>query len=225
MKEYDSEPIPGLPEVPPEGERILWQGAPQWGSLARHAFHVRKIAVYFALILAWLLGSRLWVGEPLDQGLVAAIWLLSLALVAIGLLLLLAWANGRVTLYTLTNRRVAIRFGVAVSMTINIPYRQILAADLRLHADGSGDIPLSLAGRPRVSYLVLWPFVRPWRFGKVQPMLRAVPEAGRVAGLLAEALKAANVAPAESAAAAPGQDGTPGAAADLGLAQSGVSAG
>jgi len=224
VKEYDREPIPGLPEVPPEGERILWQGAPPWSNLARHTFHVRKVAVYFALILAWLLGSRLWAGESLDQALVLGAWLLTLALVAIGLLLLLAWANGRATLYTLTNRRVVIRFGVAVSLTINIPYRQILAADLRLHVDGSGDIPLSLAGRPRVSYLVLWPFVRPWRFGKVQPMLRSVPEAGRVAEILAEALGAAQgAAAAESAAAASGSDGA--LAADFGLAQSGAPSG
>ena len=223
MKEYDREPIPVLPEVPPEGERILWQGAPPWDSLARHAYHARKVAVYFALILAWLLGSRLWAGEPLDQTLVLGAWLVTLALVAIGLLLLLAWANGRATRYTLTNRRVAIRFGVAVSLTINIPYRQILAADLRRHADGSGDISLSLAGRPRVSYLVLWPFVRPWRFGKVQPMLRAVPEAGRVAEILAEALRGAKgVAPVEPAAAASGAGAL---AEEFGLAQSGAPSG
>jgi hypothetical protein len=214
VNEYEREPIPGLPEVPPAGERILWQGAPDWGSLARHGFHARKVAVYFALILAWLLGSRLWAGESLAQAMVLGAWLLVLALLAIGLLLLLAWANSRATLYTLTNRRVAIRFGVAVSMTINIPYRQILAADLRRYGDGTGDIPLSLAGRPRVSYLVLWPFVRPWRFGKVQPMLRSVPTAERVAGILAEAMRAASDGSAEAPVKSV-EPGAAGAAPDL----------
>lgn len=214
MNEYEREPIPGLPEVPPAGERILWQGAPDWGSLARHGFHARKVAVYFALILAWLLGSRLWAGESLAQAMILGAWLLVLALLAIGLLLLLAWANSRATLYTLTNRRVAIRFGVAVSMTINIPYRQILAADLRRYGDGTGDIPLSLAGRPRVSYLVLWPFVRPWRFGKVQPMLRSVPTAERVAGILAEAMRAASDGSAEAPVKSV-EPGAAGAAPDL----------
>ncbi|MCO5762412.1 MAG: photosynthetic complex putative assembly protein PuhB [Chromatiaceae bacterium] len=220
MNEYEREPIPGLPEIPPAGERILWQGAPDWGSLARHGFHARKVAVYFALILAWLLGSRLWAGESLAQAMVLGAWLLVLALLAIGLLLLLAWANGRATLYTLTNRRVAIRFGVAVSMTINIPYRQILAADLRRYGDGTGDIPLSLAGRPRVSYLVLWPFVRPWHFGKVQPMLRSVRDAERVAGILAAALRAASDGSAEAPAKFV-EPGAAGAAPDL----SGVASG
>lgn len=214
MNEYEREPIPGLPEVPPAGERILWQGAPDWGSLARHGFHARKVAVYFALILAWLLGSRLWAGESLAQAMILGAWLLVLALLAIGLLLLLAWANSRATLYTLTNRRVAIRFGVAVSMTINIPYRQILAADLRRYGDGTGDIPLSLAGRPRVSYLVLWPFVRPWRFGKVQPMLRSVRDAERVAGILAAALRAASDGSAEAPVKSV-EPGAAGAAPDL----------
>jgi hypothetical protein len=214
VNEYEREPIPGLPEVPPAGERILWQGAPDWGSLARHGFHARKVAVYFALILAWLLGSRLWAGESLAQAMILGAWLLVLALLAIGLLLLLAWANSRATLYTLTNRRVAIRFGVAVSMTINIPYRQILAADLRRYGDGTGDIPLSLAGRPRVSYLVLWPFVRPWRFGKVQPMLRSVPTAERVAGILAEAMRAASDGSAEAPVKSV-EPGAAGAAPDL----------
>jgi hypothetical protein len=214
VNEYEREPIPGLPEVPPAGERILWQGAPDWGSLARHGFHARKVAVYFALILAWLLGSRLWAGESLAQAMILGAWLLVLALLAIGLLLLLAWANSRATLYTLTNRRVAIRFGVAVSMTINIPYRQILTADLRRYGDGTGDIPLSLAGRPRVSYLVLWPFVRPWRFGKVQPMLRSVPTAERVAGILAEAMRAASDGSAEAPVKSV-EPGAAGAAPDL----------
>jgi hypothetical protein len=214
VNEYEREPIPGLPEIPPAGERILWQGAPDWGSLARHGFHARKVAVYFALILAWLLGSRLWAGESLAQAMILGAWLLVLALLAIGLLLLLAWANSRATLYTLTNRRVAIRFGVAVSMTINIPYRQILAADLRRYGDGTGDIPLSLAGRPRVSYLVLWPFVRPWRFGKVQPMLRSVPTAERVAGILAEAMRAASDGSAEAPVKSV-EPGAAGAAPDL----------
>ncbi len=198
VNEYDQEPIPGLPEIPPEGERILWQGAPGWLGLARRAFHVRKVAIYFALIFFWFLASKLLGGESLVQGAVLGSWLLALALVAIGLLLLLAWANSRATLYTLTSRRVVMRFGVAVSMTINIPFSQIGSAGLRRYEDGTGDITLSLVGRPRISYLVLWPHVRPWRFGQVEPMLRVVPDAARVADILSSALQALAAARAEA---------------------------
>ena len=202
VNEYDQEPIPGLPEIPPAGERILWQGAPGWRGLARRAFHVRKVAIYFVAIFLWFLASKLLGGQSLVQGLVLGTWLLVLALVAMGLLLLLAWANSRATLYTLTNRRVVMRFGVAVSMTINIPFSQIGSAGLRRYEDGTGDITLSLIGRPRVSYLVLWPHVRPWRFGQVEPMLRVVPDAARVADILSGALQALAPAGAEGAPAA-----------------------
>lgn len=196
MNEYEIEPIPGLPEIPPEGERILWQGAPTWGTLARRAFHVRKIILYFSLIFLWYLADKLWTGEESLMGAtLLAGWLIFLAHLAVGLLVLLAWANSRATLYTITNRRVVMRFGVAVSMTINLPFSKIASAGLRRYPDGTGDIPLSLTGRQPVSYLVLWPHVRPWHFSQVEPMLRGVPEADRVAEILSAALKAASVTP------------------------------
>ena len=196
MNEYEIEPIPGLPEIPPEGERILWQGAPTWGTLARRAFHVRKIILYFSLIFLWYLADKLWTGEESLMGAtLLAGWLIFLAHLAVGLLVLLAWANSRATLYTITNRRVVMRFGVAVSMTINLPFSKIASAGLRRYPDGTGDIPLSLTGRQPVSYLVLWPHVRPWHFSQVEPMLRGVPEADLVAEILSAALKAASVTP------------------------------
>ena len=59
MTEYENEPIPGLPGVPPPGETILWQGSPDRRSLARTAFHTRLVAGYFALLAAWALVSTL----------------------------------------------------------------------------------------------------------------------------------------------------------------------
>ena len=50
--EHEWEAAPGLPSALPAGERVVWQGAPDWRSLAVHAFHVRKVAIYFALMLA-----------------------------------------------------------------------------------------------------------------------------------------------------------------------------
>jgi hypothetical protein len=47
----DSQQIEGLAEPLPAGERVLWQGAPRWTSLAIHAFHVRKLVIYFGIIL------------------------------------------------------------------------------------------------------------------------------------------------------------------------------
>jgi hypothetical protein len=189
----------------------------------RHSFrvfqpyeHVRKVAVYFALLVVGSAVAGIAGGAALRPTAMNAAWLLTLGASAIGLLALLAWAQSRATVYTITSRRVVMRFGVAIPMTMNIPFSQISSAALRLHADGTGDVPLALASARRASYLVLWPHVRPWHFGRVQPMLRAVADAGRVAEILARALseaaasdttglQAANDASMSAQAASPAQ--------------------
>jgi hypothetical protein len=75
-------------------------------------------------------------------------------------------------------------------MSLNLPFNMIENADVKLFRDGSGDIPLLLAGATKVGYVTLWPHARPWRTRRVQPMLRSVPDAARVAQLLARALAA-----------------------------------
>jgi len=51
--EHEFEATLGLPEPLPVGERLLWQGAPEVGPIALRAFHLRKVAIYFGLLLAW----------------------------------------------------------------------------------------------------------------------------------------------------------------------------
>lgn len=189
--EFETEPIRGLPELLPPGEEMLWQGAPGWRSLARRVFHTRKVAVYFAVLLLWRVASGVSGGQPLPESALAAASLVPLALAAVGILMLLAWITSRATLYTITNRRVVIRFGVAFVMALNLPYRTTQAAALKPHGDGTGDIPLTVTGAERLGYFMLWPHARPWRFGRnVEPMLRCVPDADAVAETLARALAA-----------------------------------
>ncbi|WP_296696026.1 photosynthetic complex putative assembly protein PuhB [Thiocapsa sp. UBA6158] len=188
MREYEFEPIRGLPEHLPPGEEMLWQGAPRWSALARRAFHIRKVAVYFAIILVWRIFADLSAGETTGEVVVGALWITALALVSIGGLLLLAWAMARSTVYTITTRRLVMRFGVALPMIVNFPFAQIHSAQMKRHRDETGDIPIVLVASTRTSYTVLWPHVRPWHFTKPQPMLRAIPDVARVAGILSDAL-------------------------------------
>ena len=44
---------------------------------------------------------------------------------AIGIALVFAWASARTTVYTITNRRVVMRFGIALPMTLNLPFTLI----------------------------------------------------------------------------------------------------
>lgn len=188
MREYESEPVPGLPEHLPPGEEMLWQGAPRWTVLARRAFHVWKVALYFLLILIWQVVGAVAAGQGLAEMLTGALWVLVLAVLAIGALGLLAWAMARATIYTITSRRVVMRFGVALPMIVNFPFAQIRSAELRRHPDDTGDIPLVLSETSRQSYMLLWPHVRPWHFSRPQPMLRAIPDVSKVAEILAGAL-------------------------------------
>ena len=185
MNGYDNEPVRGLPGRLPPGEHIVWQGAPDAGALARTAFHTRGVAVYFVMLtgLALLLANGSYVGVIMTA---------SLGLVAVALLHLLAWGSARTTIYTLTNRRVVLRIGMAVPKCINLPLAKIAAVDLASRPDDTGDVPLTLAGTPRLGYLALWPHARPLRITRPMPMLRSIPDAATVAALMARTCLAAD---------------------------------
>lgn len=187
MIEYENEPIPGLPGRLPPGERVLWQGSPEWPALARTAFHTRLIAAYFVVLTGVALGLAMSSGDYLGVGMTAA-----LGVAGVALLHLLAWGSARTTLYTLTNRRIVLRIGIAVPKCINLPLGMIASVDLSARADGTGDLPLTLLGAPKLGYLALWPHARPLRINTPQPMLRAVPQAAAVAALIARTCLAAN---------------------------------
>jgi hypothetical protein len=200
MNECDGEPVRGLPERLPKGEAMLWQGAPEWKAFARHALHLRKFAVYFALLTVWNGASSLAAGHTVAAAAVSASWGLGLGAAACLLLTLFAWLVGRSTVYTITSKRVVMRYGIALPMTVNYPFALVNGAGLHLHADGSGDIALAMQKGSRLSYVVMWPHARPWRIGKPEPMLRLVPDAEQVARLLARALAAASGQPATATA-------------------------
>lgn len=206
MSEFDFEPVPGLPEHLPEGEVLRWQGAPHWGALAVRAFHVRKIALYFGLLILLRLGLLVTGGVTLAEALLSALWLGTLAALAIAILALLAWLYSRSTVYSITDRRVVIRFGIALPMAVNIPFKVVESAGLRRYPEGVGDIPLVLGSGQRVNYLIMWPNVRPWRFLDAQPMLRCIPDVDAVAGILSDALREAASAEEAETSAQQGDD-------------------
>ena len=180
----------GLPGPLPAGERMLWQGAPDWRLLARRALHTRKLVLYFGLITVWVGACRLLEGAAPSDALRAVAWAAFIGTAPILLAFAYAWAAARASVYTITDRRLVLQLGLALPVTINLPFTRIASADLNRRADGSGDISVSLLGGDRLSYAVLWPHVRPRRFGHPQPTLRALPDVQPVAQLLARALAA-----------------------------------
>ncbi len=192
MTEYEIEPVRGLPGVLPPGEHILWQGSPDWRVLARTAFHTRLIAGYFAVLVAWSAVSAAAYGIRSPGDLIGVAMTLTLGVTGVALLHLLAWGSARTTVYTLTDRRIVMRIGIALPKCINLPLGQIGAVDLALRANGAGDLPLAILGSPKLGYLALWPHARPWKIVTPQPMLRAVPDAADVAALIARTCAVAN---------------------------------
>ncbi len=180
----------GLPEKLPAGERVLWQGSPGWKTLARRAFHTRMVAAYFAAMVLWCLATSIHHGLPAQAILLSTAKLTGVSLVPLALIALYCWGLQRSTIYTITNRRVVMSFGVALPMTINLPFSRIEAAGLRRYANGTGDIPLRLLEGERVTYFIVWPHARPLSMLKPEPMLRCIPDVEKAASVLARALAA-----------------------------------
>ena len=191
------EPVRGLPERLPPGERLLWQGAPEARLLAARVFHLRALAIYFALLVGGHSALSLRDGAAPGELMTGGIGMLALAVFALGMLGGLALAYAKTSVFSITDRRLVLRFGVALPMVVNIPLRHIQAADMRRYADGSGDIVFSVTPHKTVSYITLWPNVRPWKFLRPQPALRCLADVQGAARTLAA------VAPAAAGAASP----------------------
>ena len=207
--EHEFEPQYGLPERLPAGEHILWQGSPDFVTLARRVFQIRKLALYFALLMAYMVVPALWQGASPLVALASLKWLGPLALLGLGSVTLLAWLTARTTVYTLTDKRIVMRVGIVLTITFNLPLTSLAAAGLRRHQGGFGDITLALAGRDRIAWLHLWPSVRPWHFNRPEPMLRGVAHAEAVARQVTQAWVAATGGAAQGVAAAAHPAGSP----------------
>ncbi len=188
LQEHEYEPIHGLPAPLPAGEGVLWQGAPDWQTLNRRVMRLRWVALYFlALVLGGISGGVSAGDTWADIGL-ASVRLVGLGIVAGGVLAAFAYLVARTTVYTITNRRVIIRFGIAFPITLQVPFSKIESAGLHVWSNGAGDIALSVMPGVKISYFILWPHARPWHFSRTQPMLRGVPNAAAVAQILSRAL-------------------------------------
>ncbi|MGL4234960.1 photosynthetic complex putative assembly protein PuhB [Tabrizicola sp.] len=188
MSDHDFrfEPQPGLPAPLPEGEALLWQGSPDAAALAREAFKANWIFGYLLLIALWRTGAAFADG---GLALSVAVFLpyLVLALAGYGIIRLMARASARSAIYSITSRRVILRIGAALQVTWTIPFTKVAAASADVRLSGTGTIAMELTEGSQISYLALWPHLRPGFARKVQPALRCIPDAARVARILSDA--------------------------------------
>jgi len=178
--------VHGVAEALPPGERVLWEGAPAPQAVARHLLFVRPLTAYFAAMVAW------WMFANRDQIATTAFWtpvgmqLLLVGAVLGGFLWLGRWI-ARSTIYAITDRRIVMRLGVIFPLTVNIPLRNIMGAQVKQFGDGTGQIALQLDPKEKLAWIVLFPHVRPWRFTNPQPLLRGLADPAQVGEVLRNA--------------------------------------
>ena len=186
--DFAVEPIEGLPELLPKGEVILWQGRPNWLRLTIESLNLWWVIGYFGLLAAWRFLSVIDY-MPFGTAISASIPFLFVA-AFVGLLLCgVGYIQAKETLYTITNRRVVMRIGAALTLTLNLPFTQIDNAAVAKKRGGFGNIAFETSGDTKFSYFVLWPHARSWYFGKPQPTLKCIPDIEKVSSILGQAAK------------------------------------
>jgi hypothetical protein len=178
----------GLPDHLPEGERVLWQGRPDWKRLAIDAFHVRKVAIYFVGVIALQGAYRLPQSESLAAAFSNAPVLIACAFAACGILAFIAFLSAKTTRYTLTNKRALMRIGITLPITVNVPYAKVDGVSFANTGDDCGTICFKPGSDVRLAYAMLWPHAKPWNFAKPQPAFRDIADVEAVASRLASLL-------------------------------------
>lgn len=187
-EEFELDPVPGLPENLPKGETLLWQGSPSWTSAARHIMHVTAVAAYFAALAIYFVVDG-WTSGAAPLAIAATLGRVTIvASIAIGLLALLGWLTARTTIYSITSRRIVMRYGIALPVTLNLPFSKVASIDLKRHADGTGDLAIAIPKTERLGFSHLWPHVRPWTINHPRPSLRSLPEIEQVSAMLCRAM-------------------------------------
>lgn len=160
--------------------RPLWQGAPDARRFRATVMALPWIALYVAALTAFaLVSGSTRVG--IEYGLAG--------LGVLAVLAALGHAMARGTSYELSAAAVSITYGVALPKTVRIPLSRIAGVDLRPGPRGTGDIALQLSNNSGLQAPLLWPNLRLHRW-RLEPALRAVPDAASVAARLAGALAA-----------------------------------
>lgn len=188
--DFENEPIPGLPGMLPPGETIVWQGKPETNEVFVHVFRARWIAAYFAVMLAWLVVTGFHFGRAVDD-IIVSLAIMALAGAAVlGIFRAFAAGVHRSTMYTITNRRVVMRIGMALPTAFNLPFCEMESVDVLRRANGTGNIALRFKPDIRLNWAVFWPHARGFRMARTEPQLIGLADVTGVADMLALQLHA-----------------------------------
>lgn len=169
----DRHHIRGISEPLPEGETVIWEGAPATRALMNRVLHVRAVVTYFLLLG---LAAALWSGGGRPEITARIVWLALMGALVVGMAWGYATLLHRTTRYTVTTARLLIQKGVAFPSVVNVPFRRVAEIRTLASRGGGGAIAFELVPGARIGYAFLWPHARPWKVGHPQPMMRALPD-------------------------------------------------
>jgi len=177
----------------PEGERVLWRGAPEQRSLARYFLRERW---FYAFVLgSFTLGAAEALQHevrPLQRLIGVATLSTILAVIAFVTIRWFSWRLGKTSSYVITDRRVYFNIGIVLRADANIPFSSVEGIDLRRRSDGSADLMITLSdAAPEIPWLLLFPHMT-WRTsgGRGRPTFRALREPEAAADAIVGALQA-----------------------------------
>ena len=176
----------------PEGESILWKGKPSFWGFSWYFFGLKLLAFYL-IILSVVFAARLTVTDFFTAFVVDFLPFLLSGILTSCILMALAKIQSQSSLYIITENRVIIKSGAALSFLISMPFKKIKAVNLQKRKGSLGTISFELNSGKRVPYISCWPSVRPWRFKNTEPAFSCIENVDEVATILRKSVMAGRV--------------------------------
>jgi len=176
----------------PNGESILWKGRPSLWGFSWNLFGLKWITLYLSMLsivsVARFFASDFYTAFYVDflpfflSGIFASIILIGLAA-----------TQTYSTVYIITENRVIIKTGAALSFLISMPFKKIKEVNLQKRGASIGTISFELLSEKRVPYISCWPSVRPWKFKRTQPAFSCIGSVDKVATILRKTAMTGNI--------------------------------
>ena len=176
----------------PNGESILWKGRPSLWGFSWNLFGLKWITLYLSMLsivsVARFFASDFYTAFYVDclpfflSGIFASIILIDLAA-----------TQTYSTVYIITENRVIIKTGAALSFLISMPFKKIKEVNLQKRGASIGTISFELLSEKRVPYISCWPSVRPWKFKRTQPAFSCIGSVDEVATILRKTAMTGNI--------------------------------
>ena len=176
----------------PCGESILWKGRPSLWGFSWNLFGLKWITFYLSILsivsIARFFASDFHTAFYIDflpfflSGIFASIILIGLAA-----------TQTYSTVYIITENRVIIKTGAALSFLISMPFKKIKEVNLQKRGASIGTISFELLSEKRVPYISCWPSVRPWKFKRTQPAFSCIGSVDEVATILRKTAMTGNI--------------------------------